>query len=446
MHRTMRPAPLPACPFLSGRRRRPFLPADICIAQCRFFSYHKPMKKVMTDPNRIHEVLTRGIQTLIERRHLETRMLKGERLRVKFGIDPTSPHLHLGHAVPLMKLRQFQDLGHQAVLIIGDGTAMIGDPTGRTEARKTLTSEEIDQNMKTYLAQAGKIVDMDALEVRHNGEWFTPMTAREFLALTSLVTVQQILQRNDFKKRLDDPEHPLSALEITYPLMQGYDSVMVKADVELGGADQELNLLMGRRIQRRYDMREQDIMTVPLLLGTEGKQKMSKTYDNAIFLEDSAEEMFAKLMSVPDEVIMHYFTLLTTVSAEEIEKIEASLQADSVNPRDVKARMAMEITSTFSGTALAQRASETFDRIHRAHEQPEEIKEVKMAHASLALADALVAAELADSKSDARRQIEQGGVKVNDQVVKDSKAVVAVAHEGTVIQKGKRHFVRLVRN
>lgn len=231
------------------------------------------MAKVSTDKAKIEELLTRGVVEVIEQDHLRKQLLAGKKLRVKFGIDPTSPHMHLGHTVPLLKLREFQDLGHQAVLIIGDATAMIGDPSGRTETRQKLTKEEVQKNKKTYLEQAAKVLDMEHVEVHHNGEWFFPMSAKDFLELTSLVTVQQVLQREDFKKRVDDSEHPLSAIELSYPIMQGYDSVQVKADVEVGGQDQLLNLLMGRRLQRKFDQPEQDVLTVELIEGTDGVRK-----------------------------------------------------------------------------------------------------------------------------------------------------------------------------
>src|SRR3989338_10022785 len=235
-------------------------------------------KKVNVDPRAVDEILSRGTVEIILKDHLRERMLSGEVLRVKFGIDPTSPHMHLGHTVPLRKLRQFQDLGHQAVLIIGDFTAMIGDPTGRSEERNRLSKKEVRKNQKTYLKQAGKILDLKKLEVRHNGEWFFKMPSQEFFELSSMVTIQQIMQREDFRKRVDDPDHPLSTIEILYPVMQGYDSVMVKADVEIGGVDQTLNLHMGRRIQRRSGIPEQDIVTVPIIEGTDGERKMSKSF------------------------------------------------------------------------------------------------------------------------------------------------------------------------
>ncbi len=398
------------------------------------------MKLVVPDLSAIEEVLTRGVVDVVVADHLRQQLLSGRRLRVKFGIDPTSPHLHLGHVVPLMKLRQFQDLGHQAILIVGDATAMIGDPTGRSETRAQLTKEQVIENQKTYLEQAAKILNMDTLEVRHNGEWYFPMSASDFLALTSLVTVQQVLQREDFRARVDDPEHPLSAIELTYPIMQGYDSVVTKADVEIGGRDQLLNVLMGRRIQRRYGMPEQDVLTVSLLEGTDGARKMSKSFGNIIALEDAPYEMYGKVMSIPDGSIVHYLTLLTDVPLVEIQDLGKRLDSGALNPRDAKDRLAREIVSFFFGKEEAARAAEGFKKMFQAKEIPEEMIELKIKGRKKVI-DVLVESKIVKSKGEARRQVEQGGVKVEGKVVSDINAEVSA---GAVIQKGKRFFVRLV--
>ncbi len=400
---------------------------------------------VNTSQQIIDDLLHRGVEEVIVLEHLESLLKSGKSLRVKFGIDPTSPHMHLGHTVPLRKLRQFQDAGHQAVLIIGDATALIGDPTGRSETRNMLTKDAIEENKKTYLEQAGRILDLEKLEVHHNGEWFHPMSAAEFLSLTSLVTVQQVLQREDFQNRVADTEHPLSAIELAYPVMQGYDSVMVKADVELGGHDQKLNLLMGRRLQRRFDMEEQDILTVPLLVGTDGERKMSKSFGNAISLQDSPDDMFAKTMSIPDSLIVNYFTLLTSVSTEEIVEISKTLIREEVNPRDAKARLGREIVAGFYGREEADAASARFDQLFREKEIPENIPVVKTELASLTIIDALVLTQLATSKGEARRLIDGGGVKLDEEVVAGYETVVTPTAEGVLLQKGKRFFARLAR-
>ncbi len=397
--------------------------------------------QINTDKDAINDVLRRGVDEVIVEDHLLKRLERGEKLRIKLGIDPTSPQLHLGHTVVLRKLRQFQDMGHQAVLIIGDATAMIGDPTGRTEARQRLTEDEVKKNQETYLQQASKILNMETLEVRYNGEWFSAMNAAEFLGLTSLVTVQQLLQREDFKARIDDPEHPLSAIELAYPVMQGYDSVMVKSDVELGGIDQKLNVLMGRRLQRKFGMQEQDILTVPLLIGTDGERKMSKSFGNVIFLQDSPEEMFAKIMSIPDTLIMNYFELLTNVSFGEMREMKVAI-GDGVNPRDIKARLGEEVVAVFYDAAAGKSAHEKFDQLFKDHQVPLDIPEVVIS-SSMNIIDLLVEVKLAPSKSDARRLIDGGGIKVAGEVVVNYDLIVDPTEEGVILQKGKRHFVKI---
>ena len=400
------------------------------------------MQKVITDPQAIDEVLTRGVVDCIEREHLRKLMLAGKRLRIKFGIDPTSPHMHLGHTVPLRKLRQFQDLGHQAVLIIGDATAMIGDPTGRSETRKQLSRKEIDKNKKTYVKQAAKILNIKDVEIRHNGDWFDKMKAAEFLGLTSLVTLQQVLQRDDFRKRVDDPEHPLSAIELTYPIMQGYDSVMVKSDLELGGHDQLLNLLMGRRIQRKFDMPEQDVLTVPLVEGTDGSRKMSKSFENAIFLEADPQDMFGQVMSVPDTHILPYFTLLTSVLTPDIRGMELQLKAGT-NPRDLKVKLATEIVSSFHGPKAAKKAADLFAAVFQNKEKPEDMIDFAVL-APTNILDVLIAAKLTSSRGEGKQLIAGGGVRIDDVTVTDIGLTIDPAKLPAVLQKGKRHFVRLV--
>jgi len=395
------------------------------------------MAKVSTDKAKIEEILSRGVVEVIEAAHLRKRMLAGEKLRIKFGIDPTSPHIHLGHTVPLLKLRAFQELGHQAVLIIGDATAMIGDPSGRSEERQQLSKEEVAKNKKTYLEQAAKVLDMEKVEVHHNGEWFFPMSAKDFLELTSLVTVQQVLQREDFKKRVDDPDHPLSALEISYPIMQGYDSVQIKADVEIGGQDQLLNLLMGRRLQRKLGQSEQDVLTVELIEGTDGARKMSKSFGNAIALEDKPNEMFGRVMSITDELIVRYFELLTPMSLEQVSDIEKQLQKDT-NPRDLKIQLAKIIVSQYYDESAAEKAEEHFVNTFSKKEIPDDIPE--LAPKKNNIVEVLVESGLCSSKSDVRRTIDGGGVRINDEKVEAYETEVKT---GDVVQKGKRHFVKI---
>ncbi len=399
--------------------------------------------KVITDEKLIDEVLSRGVVDLIVRDHLKKRMMAGECLRIKFGIDPTSPHLHLGHTVPLRKLRQFQDLGHQAVLIIGDATAKIGDPTGRSEARKMLTDKEIKVNKKSYVKQASKILDIDRVEVRHNSEWFGKMNATEFLGLCSLVSVQQIMQREDFRARVNDPDHPLKAIELTYPVMQGYDSVMVKADVEIGGVDQLLNLHMGRRYQGKFGQMEQDILTVALIEGTDGERKMSKSFGNAIALQDEPSEMYGKIMTIPDSLIIKYFELITAIPSEEIAGMKIALE-QGINPRELKVRLAMAIVTMFHSAKAAEAAAKGFDAQFRDHQVPTDLPVLSTGKGKMGIIDVLVESGLVASRGEARRQIEQGGVKVDGEVVTDINLKVVGSKDGVLVQKGKRFFVKLV--
>jgi len=397
---------------------------------------------VITDEKKIDEVLTRGVKDLILAEHLKARMMAGEQLRIKFGIDPTSPHMHLGHTVPLRKLRQFQELGHIAVLIIGDATAMVGDPTGRSEQRVMITKEDINRNKKTYKKQAFKVIksDKDSLEVVHNGKWFDKMNGLDFMQMTSKVTLQQVMQRDDFRKRLNAEEDTLSPLELLYPIMQGYDSVMVKADVEIGGADQLLNLHMGRRMQRRSEMPEQDILTVPLLVGTDGERKMSKSFGNNIPLEAEPNEMFELAMTVADSAIITYFELLTDLSLDEIAAFSNELQT-GVNPRDIKLKLARAVVRIFHSEAAAKKAQKYFVEKFAEKQIPNDIPEF-VVRADMKLVDVLVEAKLAGSKGEARRLVADGGVAINDVVMTDAFAEMVPGTAG-VLRRGKRQFVRL---
>lgn len=398
----------------------------------------------MTHHDTIQEFLTRGVDEIIERPHLEERLQSGEKLRVKFGIDPTSPYLHLGHSVPLRKLRQFQELGHQVILLIGDYTAKIGDPSGRSETRPMLTDADIKKNMKTYAKQASLILDMKRVEVRHNGEWYDKKGAAFLFELTSKFTVARILERDDFKKRIKE-DVDISMLEILYPLLQGYDSVALEADVEIGGTDQKFNLLMGRKVQKRYGMKEQDIITVPLLEGLDGVQKMSKSLGNFVGLTEEEDSMYGKIMSVPDALIVKYCTLLTHVPLDDIEKMKPDLRNGRLNPRDAKMRLAREIVALYHSEKSARAAEENFVRMFQKHEVPREVAGVRFQEPAVSILDVLVRTKLASSKSEARRLVGQKGVKVDGRVVEDPDEVIEIPKDGVLIQKGKRHFVRAVR-
>lgn len=393
--------------------------------------------KISTDPKKISELLTRGVSEVIESESLREKLKSGRRLRVKFGIDPTGAQLHIGHAVPLQKLRQFQEMGHQIILLIGDYTAMIGDPSGRDETRPVLSVDAVKKNMKTYVEQASKIIDIDNVEIRHNSEWYgQPNFTGLLMDLTSKITVARILERDDFQKRLKEGSD-IQMQEIMYPLLQGYDSVALKADVELGGTDQKFNLLMGRKLQKRYDQPEQDIITVPILEGVDGEKKMSKTYDNYIALEEKPENMFGKAMSIPDKLILKYFELATAVAVEKIVQYKKDFES-GVNPRDVKMVLAFELVKFYHGEKSAEQARDYFVSTFSEKKRPDEMPEIKPA--AYDIVSVLVEAKICKSKSEARQVIEQGGVKINDKKVA---AIDAKVKSGDIVQKGSRWFVKV---
>ncbi len=368
-------------------------------------------------------ILSRGVAEAIVKEHLERELHSGRKLRVKFGIDPTAPDLHLGHTVPLRKLRQFQDAGHQVVLIIGDFTATIGDPSGKMEARKPLTEKEVKQNLKSYLKQAGKVLNMRKVEVKYNAKWYKKNPSL-LLDLMRRESVQRVLERDDFQKRMQEGRE-ITVLEEIYPLLQGYDSVAVKADVEIGGTDQKFNLLMGRKLQRSFNVPEQDVITLPLLEGTDGVKKMSKSTGNYISLDELPSDMFGKIMAVPDTLINKYYELLT----DEERKIN--------DPREAKLELGRIIVSMYHGAKAGHKAQDEFIRVFSQGKAPSEISVKKVSHWTIV--DLLVEAEAAASKSEARRLVEQGGVSVNDQKITDVSTAVS---PGAVIKAGKHTFFR----
>lgn len=379
----------------------------------------------------VEKILSRGVEEAIVKEHLEAALRSGKKLRVKFGIDPTVPDLHLGHTVPLRKLRQFQEAGHQAVLIIGDFTALIGDPSGRAEARRPLTEKEVKQNLKKYLKQAGKIIDLKKTEVYYNSKWYKKNAAL-ILELMGRESVQRVLERDDFQKRLKEGRE-IMILEEVYPLLQGYDSVMVKADVEIGGTDQKFNLLMGRRLQRAYGLSEQDIVTLPLLEGTDGVKKMSKSAGNYIGLDAEPNDMFGKIMRIPDNLIDKYFTLLT----------DDNPPAGGRDPREAKLALAKIIVGMYHGQKAGEKAKEEFIKVFSQHQKPENMPSYKLSVKSYKLVDLLVETGMVFSKSEARRLIEQGAVRLNDEKKSDPNEQITIDKE-IVVQIGKRQFLRLI--
>ncbi len=397
--------------------------------------------EIIADKQKIKTLLTRAVSDVLVKENLEKKLDSGKKLRIKFGIDPTAPDIHLGHTVPLLKLRQFQELGHQAVLIIGDFTARIGDPTGRLEARKPLSESEVKRNMKNYLKQVAKVIDIKKTKIHYNSEWFNKMTAREFLELANKATVQQVTKREDFKNRIKE-NMDITGSEIMYPLLQGYDSVMVKSDVEIGGEDQLLNLLMGRRIQRAYNVSEQSILTTWLIEGTDGVKKMSKSSGNYISITEKPEIMFGKIMSILDSLIIKYFKALTVISDSEIDIMEMDLKSGKSNPRDAKNKLSYEIVKIYHGEKKAQEAEEEFNRVFKKKELPKEMPSATLQKGDRNIIDLLITLSLAPSKSQARRLVLGRAVKIGGEISNEPKAIVEIS-EGLIIQVGKRHFVKI---
>jgi len=403
-------------------------------------------KGIEEEVDRQLEVLRRGAATLLPeedlRRKLRRSLEEGRPLRVKLGIDPSAPQLTLGHAVVLRKLRDFQRLGHLAVLIVGDFTRLVGDPSGRTTAREPMTREEIEQNMRGYVEQAYKILDPDRTEIRYNSEWLQGMTFEEVLRLASRYTVARMLEREDFHKRLES-NYPITIMEFLYPLMQAYDSVAIRADVELGGEDQRFNLLIGRDIQEAYGQEPQVILTMPLLIGTDGVRAMSQSRGNYIGLAEPPKEMYGKIMALPDHLIVQYFRLLTDLPEAEIKEMEEALagQQPKVNPRDLKMRLAREIVAQFHSKEAAAEAEEEFVRVFQRGELPRELETIRVSREVIPPIDLLVEAGMARTRSEARRLIDQGGVRLDGERVQGLEPVRI--REGAVLRVGKRRFVRL---
>jgi tyrosyl-tRNA synthetase len=390
-------------------------------------------------------VIESGTEAIVPRQALLDKLATGRPLRVKLGVDPTAPDLHLGHAVALRKLRQFQDLGHVVILIIGDFTAYIGDPSGRSATRPPLTFEEIEANAQTYIAQAFRILDPQRTELRRNSDWLAPLGFAELLRLASRFTVARILERDDFAKRYAE-QRPISLHECLYPVAQAYDSVVVEADVEIGGTDQLFNLLAGRELMEKQGLDAQVCLTLPLLEGIDGVQKMSKSYGNAVGLTDPPEEMFGRLMSIPDELTAKYYRLATALSVDELEAIEAEIASGAVHPGVQKRRLARSIVEVYHGDQAAIDAEAAFDRVFKRHEAPADVRVVEVDVADPVHLPALLKeVGLAASNAEGRRLVDGGGVKIDGETA--AAGIYDLPWEavsGRVVQAGKRHFARPV--
>lgn len=403
----------------------------------------------MLSPEEQLHIIASGAAQIVPEAALLEKLKRGNPLNIKLGVDPTAPDIHLGHAVPLRKLRQFQDLGHQVTLIIGDGTALIGDPSGRNSTRPQLSREQIQENAQTYVDQAFKILDPEKTTLRYNSEWILSLDMEHLLKLLANFTVARILERDDFHNRYANSQ-PISLHEFLYPVMQAYDSVVIKADVELGGTDQLFNLLAGRELMEKMGMEPQVCLTLPLLEGTDGVKKMSKSYGNYIGLTDAPGDMFGKVMSIPDELMVKYYRLASNESVEEIDRIEEGLARDQLHPNKVKRALARNIVAAYYDDAAAQEAEAAFDALFKNHEVPEDIPEYAADltpndDGLVYVAKLLHDAGLAPSVGEARRLVDGGGVKVNGEPL-PAKAynVEPAVLESAVIQVGKRRFCRLV--
>ena len=394
----------------------------------------KSSKNTVSNKAQIEEVLTRGVEDVIDRAHLEKALLSGKRLRVKHGIDPTGPKIHLGRAATLRKVKAFQDLGHQVVLIVGDFTAQVGDPSDKLLKRPMLTQEQIKENLKDYKKQLGKIIDLSKAELHFNSKWLKKLDFHEIAELAESFTVQQMLARRNFKERFKKEEE-ISLREFLYPLMQGYDSVALEADLEIGGTDQLFNLIAGRVIQRHYKQKEQDVITTQMIEGTDGR-KMSTSWGNIITIMDKPNDMFGKVMSIRDELIQKYFLLCTDVPEKEILRIMKA------GPRDAKARLAHEIVKLYHDEKKAETAEEEFNKVFQKKELPTKIPSKIFKKKQIIITDLLVETKTADSKSEARRLITQGAVRIDGVRISDPKKLIKISTSGALVQVGKRRFVR----
>lgn len=388
------------------------------------------------------KTIRRGTAEVIDEKDLAKLLDTGKPLKVKAGFDPTAPDLHLGHTVLLHKMRQFQELGHEVIFLIGDFTGMIGDPTGRSETRKNLTPQEVQENAKTYLAQVHKILDPEKTTVAYNSEWMNKFTSVNMIELAAHYTVARMLERDDFQKRLAK-NLPVSIHELMYPLIQGYDSVALKSDIELGGTDQKFNLLVGRDLQRAYGQKPQVVLTMPLLEGTDGVQKMSKSLGNSIGVFDAPNEMFGKIMSISDVLMWRYYELLSQVSAQDLESMKKQSEAGTLNPKNAKMNLAKEIVALYHSAELADMASAEFENVFKKKNLPEDIPVVKGWGDELkGICNILKDHNLTDSTSAARRLIQQGSVTINGEKVSDVNQELPGNLE-YLIKVGKKRFLKI---
>ncbi len=403
----------------------------------RFSIYDENM---IADSKKIEKVLTKGTEQVLPTKKDLAELMKKRKIRLYFGIDPTSPNIHIGHAVPLRKLKDFQDLGHEVILLFGTFTAQIGDPSERDKKRKPLTLKQVKKNISTYKKQASKILDMSKIKIKQNHHWLEKLNFNDLVKISSNFTSSQLLERNMFQNRLKKGGE-VWLNELLYPLMQGYDSVVMDVDLEIGGTDQVFNMLVGRKLQKIYNNKEKFVLTIPMLTGLDGRE-MSKTYGNMVNLTDNPNDMFGKIMSLKDDLIVHYFELCTDEPINEIKKIESDLKLKKVNPKDMKARLAKEIVAIYYNEQLARKSEQEFNRVFKEKKLPSKIKEIKINEEEIDILELLVKTRLALSKSEAKRLIEQNAVRINGVVKQDWKEIVKIK-KGMVVKVGKRKFIKI---
>lgn len=396
--------------------------------------------KINTDSKKIDEILTRGVEEILPSKAGLANLMRKRKIRLYLGIDPTDPNLHLGHTIPLRKLKEFQGLGHEVILLFGTFTAQIGDPSGRDEKRKPLSISQIKENMATYEKQVSKILNLSKIKIKYNDSWLSKLTFKDLTKLASHFTISRLLERDMFQRRLKK-RGEVWVNEFLYPLMQGYDSVAIDVDLEVGATDQTFNMLIGRKLQRIYNRKEKFILTTPMLVGLDGR-KMSKTYQNTVNIMDSPDEMYGKLMSLKDELIIQYFKLCTGLSLAEIKKIEKNLKLKKINPRDAKTRLAGEIVGLYWGKRAATKAEREFARVFQEKKIPSKIPLFIVTQKFYSILDLLVSLNLTKSKSEAKRLILQGGVKIDGKIEKDWQKTIKI-EDGIIIQVGKRKFVKI---
>ncbi len=391
------------------------------------------------------KIILKGVDTIIDEKELKEKLIKAEKenrqLVVKLGLDPSAPDIHLGHTVVLRKMKQIQDLGHKVVIIIGDFTGKIGDPTGKSKTRVALTTEQVLENAKTYQKQIFKVLDPEKTEVRFNSEWLSKLNFEDVVKLASTITVARMLEREDFKNRYQN-NIPVSVHEFFYPLMQGYDSVTIKADIELGGTDQRFNLLMGRSLQKEFNQESQVVIMMPIIEGLDGVNKMSKSLGNYIGVDEEAGVMYQKAMEIPDELIIKYYNLVTDVHPDVVSKIETELKEDLRNPRDIKMELAKEIVTLYHGEEKANLAEERFKSVFQKGQIPSDILTVEASKEDFDLAKIIVDNKLVPSKSELRRLVKQGGVKLNQEKIEDLSQINIT--DEIVVQIGKKKFIKII--